>query len=127
MQAVFTPEVLEQIFPPERSHDFFEALYGDADDAAFDIKLAFAGAQGDDLQFEFLLVQRPGKCLACNLTYGLPTVFSRHPVINVRKILEDVAQALDLPGSRFQWKLGQTEPRRQDLHAIPLKFTIQPE
>ncbi|SDB30310.1 hypothetical protein SAMN05660653_01469 [Desulfonatronum thiosulfatophilum] len=127
MQAVFTPEVLEQIFPPERSHDFFEALYGDADDAAFDIQMGFAGANGEKVQFQFLLVQRPGKCLACNLTYGLPAVFSRHPVINIRKIVEEVADTLDLPASRLQWKLGQTEPRSHDLHAIPLTITIQPE
>ena len=126
-QSVFTPELLERMFPSERSHAFFDALYGDADDAAFDIKLDFTGAGKDRLRFQFLLVQRPGKCLACNLTYGLPAVFSRHPVINVRKIVEDAAAALKLPATRLQWKLGQTEPRSQNLHVIPLTITIQPE
>lgn len=127
LQSVFTPERLEQMFPAQRSTDFFEALYGDANEAAFDVKLAFVGAARDRLNFQFQLVQRPGKCLACNLTYGLPKVFTRHPVINVRGLVAEIAAALDLPDSRLQWSLDQTEPRRQDLHIIPLPITILPE
>lgn len=124
---IFNQEYLERIFPQQRSTDFFEALYGDADDAAFDIKLAFVGVTGDHLNFQFLLIQRPAKCLACNLTYGLPNVFSRHPVINIRGIISDIASVLNLPSQRLAWKLGQTQPTRQELHAIPLTITIQPE
>ncbi len=127
MDTVFSPQQLEQIFPAQRSRDFFEALYGDDDDAAFDIKLAFSGANDQRLHFKFLLIQRPGKCLACNLTYGLPNVFSRHPVINIHGIVGDVAQVLDLCPSRLQWNLGQTEPSRPDLHAISLTITVQSE
>lgn len=126
MQALFTQEQLDHLFPLDRSRDFFEALYGDDEDAAFDIRLSFAGATDARLHFRFLLDQRPGKCLACNLTYGLPKVFSRHPVINIRGIVGDVAEMLDLPPSRLQWDLGQTEPSRPDQHAIPLTVTIQP-
>lgn len=126
-QDIFTPERLEEFFPARRSSDFFEALYGDADEAAFDVKLAFDGGAADRLVFQFHLVQRPGKCLACNLTYGLPGVFTRHPVINMNGLVADIAAAMDLPASRLQWSLDQTEPRRQDLHVIPLKVTILPE
>ncbi|WP_031387262.1 hypothetical protein [Desulfonatronum thiodismutans] len=127
LQGIFTPERLERIFPVQRSADFFEALYGDADETAFDVKLAFDGGAADRLSFQFHLVQRPGKCLACNLTYGLPKVFIRHPVINMSGLVADIAAALDLPASRLQWSLDQTEPRRQDLHVIPLNVTILPE
>lgn len=127
LQSIFTSERLEQIFPAQRSTDFFEALYGDADEAAFDVKLVFDGATADRLNFQFHLVQRPGKCLACNLTYGLPAVFTRHPVINLTGLVADIAEVLNLPVSRLQWTLNQTEPRRQDLHVIPLPVTILPE
>ncbi len=127
IQGIFSPERLERIFPAQRSTDFFEALYGDADEAAFDVKLAFDGIAAGRLNFQFQLVQRPGKCLACNLTYGLPKVFTRHPVINMTGLVTDIAAALDLPASRLQWSLGQTEPRRQDLHVVPLTLAILPE
>lgn len=124
IQSVFTPERLARMFPAQRGTDFFEALYGDADETAFDIKLDFEGGAANQLHFRFQLVQRPGKCLACNLTYGLPKVFIRHPVINMSGLVAEIAAALDLPASRLQWSLGQTEPRRPDLHIIPLSITI---
>ena len=127
LRRIFTSERLEHIFPAQRSTDFFEALYGDADEAAFDVKLAFDGAASGRLNFQFQLVQRPGKCLACNLTYGLPKVFTRHPVINLTGLVSDIAAALELPTSRLQWSLDQTEPHRQDLHVIPLTIAILPE
>lgn len=127
LQSLFTSDRLEQLFPADRSIDFFDALYGDADEAAFDVKLAFEGGTVGHLDFQFQLVQRPGKCLACNLTYGLPNVFTRHPVINLAGLVADIAAVLDLPVSRLQWRLDQTEPRRQDLHVIPLTITILPE
>jgi len=124
---IFSPEWLDRHFSTQRSTDFFEALYGNADDAAFDIKLAFIGAVEEQLNFEFRLIQRPEKCLACNLTYGLPNVFTRHPVINIPGLVADVALALDVPADRLQWKLGLTEAGRSDLHTIPLTLTIRPE
>lgn len=125
--GIFSREWLDHHFPSQRSTDFFEALYGDADDAAFDIKLAFAGSVEKRLNFEFQLIQRPEKCLACNLTYGLPNVLTRHPIINMVGLVADIAQALDVPADRLQWKLGQTETGRSDVHTIPLMITILPE
>ena len=83
---VFTDDKLQVIFPKDRADAFFDALFGDAEEGSYDIGLGYAGGTADALNFELRLTQRPGKCLACNLTYGLPQVFSRHPVINVQGI-----------------------------------------
>ena len=64
--------------------------------------------------------KRPGKCLACNLTYGLPQVFQRHPVLNVAGVARDVAQRLGWPVESLKWKLGHTEEVSNEVHAIPL-------
>ena len=82
---IFTDDVLRELFPAQRADDFFEALFGDASEGAYDISLVFTGCneQSNTLHFNLDLHERPGCCLACNLTYGLPEVFSRHPVINI--------------------------------------------
>jgi len=78
--GIFTQDVLKKLFPEDRADQFFDALFGDAEEGAYDISLEFKGQSQNKLEFEFHLKQRPGKCLACNLTYGLPQVFSRHGV-----------------------------------------------
>lgn len=119
---IFTEDTLRTIFPPERTEAFFEALFGDAEEGSYDIALAFAGNQGQDLAFELKLVQRPGKCLACNLTYGLPQVFSRHPVIDMNGIADAVARAAGAPSA--DWKLGNTREISRELHVVPLTITL---
>jgi hypothetical protein len=119
---IFTVEKMQDIFPAERTDVFFEALFGDAEEGSYDIQLDFAGADGSVLDFEFKLLQRPGKCLVCSLTYGLPQVFSRHPVINMDGITDVVA---GLVGSdSASWELGNTREISRDLHLIPLKITL---
>jgi hypothetical protein len=81
--TLFTPDRLEGLFPADRADQFFEALFGDASEGAYDIELRYDGFRDNQLQFAFHLTERPGKCLSCSLTYGLPHVFSRHPVIGV--------------------------------------------
>ena len=90
------PKVLAGLFPPERSNDFFEALFGDADEGAYDIALRYSGydAASNTLRFYLDLHQWPGKCLVCNLTHGLPEVFSRHPIVNIKGLTADVAKLL---------------------------------
>ena len=78
-ENVFTKERLLEIFPASKTDDFFDALYGEAESGAYDIELAYRGASGSTLNFSFFLNQRNNACLACNLTYGLPQVFMRHP------------------------------------------------
>ncbi len=115
---VFTKEKLAQLFPPGRADAFFDALFGDAAEGAYDITLHFAGQQGDELHFELRLSQRPGKCLACNLTYGLPEVFSRHPVIDLDGVARAAAEAMGRPLAG--WRLGRTTEISRELHMIPL-------
>lgn len=123
IDALFTPETLQQLFPKERSNDFFDALFGDADEGAYDIELAYAGTNGKSITLELRMHERPGRCLVCSLTQGLPQVFARHPVINVAGLVEDVDKMLAGVASCGEWSLGRTEQRKKNLHIIPL--TIQ--
>lgn len=119
---VFTDDKLQVIFPEDRADAFFDALFGDAEEGSYDIGLGYAGGTADALNFELRLTQRPGKCLACNLTYGLPQVFSRHPVINVQGIAEAVGEAVG--NSAVSWQLGATKEVSNELHVIPLMIEL---
>ena len=60
---------------------------------------------------ELRLHERPNRCLACNLTQGLPQVFSRHPIINVKGIVKEIEKLLGA-GHRCQTgRLVYTEQR----------------
>ena len=119
-KGVFTEEVLQELLPASRSDEFFEALYGDADEGAYDIRLVYTGGNGGKLHFEFQLHQRPGKCLACNLTYGLPQVFGRHPLLNVKGIVARIDELTgEEPGTR-SFSIGTTYEISRQLHAIPM-------
>ena len=120
IDALFTSETLQQLFPKERSHDFFDALFGDASEGAYDIELAYNGTDGKSITLELRLHERPGRCLACNLTQGLPQVFARHPVINVTGVVEAVDKMLAGRARCREWSLGRTEQRRKEMHLIPL-------
>ena len=122
--SVFTSEILQQLFPRERSNDFFEALFGDASEGAYDIELGYRGMKDDQLVMELLLHERPGCCLACNLTQGLPQVFSRHPVINIGGLVKEIEQLLGDGTTCKDWSLGYTEQKSRSLHVIPLKITL---
>jgi hypothetical protein len=121
---LFSKEKLAEIFPNHRADLFFDALYGDSSEGAYDIRLVFVKQTGNNLLFEFHLTQRPGKCLACNLTYGLPQVFSRHPVIDVKGVVEKIGQAIDGHGKVVEWKLGSTKEISRGLHVIPLTVVL---
>jgi hypothetical protein len=117
---LFSEERLEELLPQERTDRFFEALLGDAADGAYDIGLAFKNSRNGQLTFDIQLKQRPGKCLVCNLTYGLPQVFSRHPVIDIEGLVRQIENLL---AGRFRcprWELGATREVNRKLHAIPL-------
>jgi len=124
IDALFTPDVLLQMFPKERSNEFFDALFGDADEGAYDIELAYGGTDGKTLTMELRLHERPGCCLACNLTQGLPQVFSRHPIINVKGVAEDVDKLLGDEASVSEWSLGYTEQREKSMHIIPINISL---
>lgn len=108
---------LDSIFPPERTDDFFEALFGGAEEGAYDIRLVYRKENPSQLEMAFELHQRPGKCLACNLTYGLPQVFQRHPILNVKAVASELAKACGW--EKHHWTLGTTEEHSRALHCIP--------
>lgn len=124
--TIFTPEKLKELFPENRSDAFFDALFGDATEGAYDIRIDFRGERGENLlDFVFVLDQRPGKCLVCSLTYGLPEVFSRHPIINIKKLVGEL-EALAGDGVRCQrWELGATREVSRSCHEIPLCLVLQ--
>ncbi len=120
---IFSDETLNRLLPESRSDEFFEALYGDAEEGAYDIRLVFVKADEKNLEFELQLHQRPGKCLACNLTYGLPDVFKRHPLINLGGIVKEIETLAGGDVKIAEWKLGRTKERTRQLHTLPLVLT----
>ncbi len=123
---IFTDDVLKELFPPQRADDFFEALFGDADEGAYDISLRYVGydKSSNSLNFTLDLHERPGRCLACNLTYGLPEVFSRHPVINLNGLVADIEKRLAGRAGCAEWKLGTTVQQEKSLHSIPVHVAL---
>ncbi|XPV77488.1 MAG: pancreas/duodenum homeobox protein 1 [Desulfovibrio sp.] len=122
--SVFTEDTLQKLFPADRADQFFEAMLGDANEGAYDISLSFQEARGNVLEFEFRLSQRPGRCLACNLTYGLPQVFTRHPVINVKGVVAEIANLTGSSAEEIKWELAPTREFSSALHAVPLFVQI---
>ncbi len=122
LNSVLNDIELEKLFPAEKADHFFDALYGDISEGAYDIKLAFRGSKDNSIDLAFELHRRNGKCLACNLTYGLPEVFKRHPVINIKGIVEQIDVLLAGQASCDDWQIGATAEITPELHIIP--FTI---
>jgi hypothetical protein len=123
--TLFTPDVLRQLFPEDRSDQFFNALYGDAEEGAYDISLEYVGARKNRLEFMLRLTQRPGKCITCSLTYGLPEVFSRHPIINIDGLVQNIDALLDGKVRCVHWQLGSTREISNDVHVIPLDIFLE--
>lgn len=119
---IFTEDTLAKLFPAERSDQFFDALYGDAKEGAYDISLAYIGDGDNSIDFQLELKQRKNKCLACNLTYGLPSVFGRHPLINLNGLVEEVNKLLEGKVQCTGWKLGRTKEISRELHVVPLSI-----
>lgn len=123
-ETIFPQRVLVDIFPSDRADRFFEALFGDASEGAYDIILVYTGATEDQISFEFQLKQRPGRCLACNLTYGLPEVFSRHPIIDVAGVVRQIDSRMIDGKHCGEWMLGRTREVSRDMHALPLTVNL---
>ncbi len=113
-----TQALLDTLLPLQKSNDFFEALYGDADEGAYDIKLVERASTDNEINLAFELHQRPGKCLVCSVTYGLPQVFQRHPLINTANIAKEIATACGW--DNCTWELGKTKEHSASLHSIDL-------
>ncbi len=124
LNEIFTKDVLETLFPASKADEFFEALYGDVDEGAYDISLAYTGNNSNTLEFALELKQRSGKCLACNLTYGLPDVFTRHPLINLKGLVSEIDKLAGDDISCTDWKIGRTREISRELHIVPLLISI---
>ncbi len=126
-KEIFTEDFLKELFPPERTDQFFEALYGGAEAGAFDIGLAFQGMDEGrgELHLEFRLTERPGMCMACSLTYGLPPVFERHPVIDLKGMVERIAGKLEGGWQVDGYRLGATRPVAPKTNSIPLTISLK--
>ncbi|WP_319761767.1 pancreas/duodenum homeobox protein 1 [Maridesulfovibrio sp.] len=120
---IFNQEMMNTLFPKDRADQFFEALFGDAEEGSYDISLAYTGANENTIHFELQLHERPGCCLACNLTYGLPQVFSRHPIINIQGVAQKISAAVGKPDN-VSWELGVTQQKSKELHVIPLVISL---
>ncbi|MCK4838013.1 MAG: pancreas/duodenum homeobox protein 1 [Desulfobulbaceae bacterium] len=125
-QEIFTDSILKELLPSERANDFFEALYGDIEEGSYDISLAYNGLSSDQKSLQFLinLSERPGKCLACHLTQGLPEVFSRHPIINIGGMVKKIDEQLSDKASCGKWHLGSTQTISRQLYAVPLTIEL---
>lgn len=126
LDELFSDQALREMFPPDRADSFFEALFGDAEDGAYDIALTYQGYNDANkvLRFQLDLHERPGHCLACNMTYGLPEVFSRHPIINIKGLVADVEARLNGDARCESWRLGHTSPSSKSKHSIPLEIKL---
>jgi len=124
---IFTHENLNKLFPADLADQFFDALFGDAEEGAYNIGLVYKSHTQNELFLEFHLTQRPGKCLACNLTYGLPQVFSRHPIINIKGLVSHLDKFLgDFKLKCSNWTLGSTKEISRQLHVVPLIISMEP-
>lgn len=109
---------LDEIFPRKRADEFFDAIYGGAEDGAYDIILRSLSESPDEANLEFRLIRRPNQCLKCSLTYGLPDVFKRHPVIDLRGVAEAVAKKMNWQGD-IAWEVMPVVEKSEDEHVIP--------
>ena len=126
-ESAITDDFLASLFPPGRDNEFFEALYGGAEAGAFDIGLRKAGFNkgSNTLVIEFVLTERPGQCMACNLTYGLPQVFERHPVINLKGIVEEIGKKLGPEWEVQGWQIGSTQVIDSKVNTIPVFIRLE--
>lgn len=126
-KEIFTPATLRELFPADRSDSFFEALYGDTEEGAYNIELAYHGYSPNSrsLHFVFNLLERPGKCLACHLTHGLPEVFARHPVIGIADLISKINELLGDKGECGEWQLGSTQNLSRKHYGVPLTIKLR--
>jgi hypothetical protein len=122
LSALFSQDFLAHVFPPERTDAFFDALFGDPKEGAYDIRLSFLSGSEVLLNFAFELHQRGNACLACNLTHGLPHVFKRHPVINVDGLSKELARRAGWEDGAWDWHIGDTVEVSRALHIVPLQL-----
>ena len=118
-----TDDFLKDLFPPQRTDAFFDALFGGAEEGAYTIVLKTRTESETAVEVAMELHQRPGKCLMCSLTYGLPAVFKRHPIINAKGIASAIAEKMGW--ADYSWDIGQTHEEGPQLHWLPLRVVAK--
>lgn len=129
IRQIISDEFLEELFPEGRADEFFEAIYGGVEDGAFDIALKFCGfdEKRRELFLEYRLTERPGKCMACSLTRGLPSVFERHPIIDINGSVRRIDKKLGAGWEVMEWTVGATSPIAPKVNVIPLCIKFKTE
>ena len=92
IKTVLTKENLEKIFPRQRANDFFEALFGDADEGAYDIELAYREHNGSTLVMDLLL----RRLLDLGIRLARPGEFSERAFLNGKLDLAQAEAVADL-------------------------------
>ena len=123
MEQKITADFLDGLFPPERTDAFFDALFGGAEEGAYTIVLRPSAESETSVEVAMELHQRPGKCLMCSLTYGLPQVFRRHPIINAKGIAQGIAEKMGW--AAFDWEIGPTHEDSPQMHWLPLRVSAK--
>lgn len=118
--TTITSAFLDELFPKERTEAFFDALFGGAEEGAYDIVLRPRKESDKEVDLAFELHQRPGKCLVCNLTYGLSGVFRRHPVINAQGLADAVAK--EMGWKKCTWEIDTTREESSAMHWLPFRI-----
>ena len=93
-------------------------------EGAYDFALTYRGNGDGRLHFDLELRQRPGKCLACHLTHGLPQVLARHPVIDLQGLSAGLTELLAGRARPGGWEVGRTREVSPELHIIPLNLEL---
>ncbi|WP_457755736.1 hypothetical protein [Thermodesulfatator indicus] len=80
---------VKSLLPKERVNEFFEAFYF-GEEPAYYLELGLREWKPEEgkIVLELRLSARPGKCLVCNLTSGLPPVLKKHPILNLKGIVK---------------------------------------
>ncbi|MGQ9498769.1 MAG: pancreas/duodenum homeobox protein 1 [Dissulfurimicrobium sp.] len=127
IRQIISDEFLEELFPKGRADEFFEAIYGGAEEGAFDIALRFGGfdEKRHELSLEYRLTERHGKCMTCSLTRGLPFVFERHPIIDINGLVRKIDEKLGTDWEVLEWTLGATVPIAPKVNVIPLRIKLK--
>ena len=123
IESLFDSKLLQELLPEEQVKAFFEAFYF-GEEPAYDLSLGFRGLRGNLLILELELKARPNQCLACNLTWGLPEVMERHPMLNLEGVVRRLEEKLPEGVNIISWELGATEQKSPDLHVIPLLIRL---
>ncbi len=122
---MLSEEKVKGLLPREQIEAFFEAFYF-GEEPAYDLELGLGvfDPERKILRLELRLKARPGRCLACNLTWGLPEVFKRHPALNLAGVVSRLEALLPEGLKVAGWDLGPTEEVGEDLHIVPLMVRL---